>query len=347
MPLLETSQYSPPRLFSNPHLQTIHSSMLRRVRGVHYQRVRIDTPDRDFLDIDISLAGARRAAIITHGLEGSSRSTHVLGMSRALNRAGWDTFCWNLRGCSGEPNRTRSAYHSGSTSDLDCVVRFAMSQRAYSAVSLVGFSMGGNLQLNYLGELGSSTPTEFCGSVAISTPCDLKESAEKLALGRNKIYMFDFLRYLKHKVRAKKRMFPEEWSDRDFHLIKSFRDYDDRYTAPLHGFRDAEDYWSRCSSSQRLHTIRVPTLILNAVDDPFLGPNCSPLAEARRSRFIALELPKHGGHLGFVEFNRHGDYWSERRTVEILADFGGFEKIGADSLPIEETGDALTEISDR
>lgn len=318
MPVIERSSYRAPFLCSNGHVQTIFPSLVRRLRDGFYHRERIETPDNDFLDIDWSRTGSRRLAVLSHGLEGDSHRHYMLGMSIMLNQRGWDAAAWNYRGCSGETNRQLRMYHNGAIDDLDCVVRHALRTGAYDDVALIGFSLGGNLTLVYLGTQGAALDARIQRAVVFSVPCDLRASSLELARRRNTPYMKQFLLSLHNKIKAEARRFPGMITDKDFHLIRNFRDFDDRYTAPIHGFRDAEDYWRRCSSGRFISGIRVPTLIVNAQDDPFLAGACYPVHEASASKEVFLEMPRSGGHVGFVQCNRERSYWSEVRAMEFL-----------------------------
>jgi len=313
------SAYVAPWLLRNGHVQTIYPAVCRRIDGVRYRRERLELTDGDFVDLDWSRIGGRSAVVISHGLEGSSQGIYVKGMVRAFNRRGWDAAALNFRGCSGEPNRLARFYHSGASEDLWHAVRHVAS-RGYERVALIGFSLGGNVTLKLLGELGESVPAWLTGGVGISVPCDLKSSAEAMARPINRPYMRRFLIDLRSKLRAKQARFPRELNDSGYESLRSFRDFDDRYTAPLHGFRDAEDYWARCSSRFFLDTIRCRTLLLNAADDPFLAPECFPGELAERHEWVHLEAPRHGGHVGFVGKGLEVDeYFSERRALEFLA----------------------------
>ena len=307
MPLVEKSSYIAPRLLRDGHAATVYPSLSRRVDGVDYSRRRVDLPDGDFVDVDQSKVGARKAVVISHGLEGHSRRAYVLGMVRAFNRAGWDAAAWNFRGCSGEPNRRLAFTHSGASGDLGAVVE-AVAAEGYDEVVLVGFSLGGNLTLKYLGELGSQVPTSVRAGVAFSVPCDLKGSAESMALPD-----------LRVRMEAKSHQFPGRLSMDGYRAIRTFRDFDDRYTAPLHGYRDAEDYWARSSSLGYLGGLKVPSLLINAADDPFLSAGCFPRDVARDSPWFHLEVPDHGGHVGFATFGGDGNYWSETRAVDFAS----------------------------
>ncbi len=311
--MISTENYRPPIWFRNGHLQSILPSLFRKVSGVSYQRERIETPDDDFLDLDWSCTGHDTLALISHGLEGNSRRSYVMGMVKALNGAGIDCCAWNYRSCSGEPNRQLRMYHNGATDDLDLVIRHVI-KNGYRRIVLVGFSMGGNLSLLYLGQQSERLPAQVKGAVAFSVPVDLEDSARQLESIWCTIYMKRFLRMLHQKVRWKMAMFPDMIDDRDYDKIRNFKDFDDRYTAPLHGFKDAEDYWRKCSCGPLLDRIRVPCLIVNARDDPFLGPACYPGAE-RLPENIQLEIPNYGGHAGFIHQRINDIYWSEIRTI--------------------------------
>lgn len=314
MPLVPSSSYRPPAGFGNPHLQTIWASKLRRVDGPVFVRERIETPDGDFLDLDRVPAGASRAAVISHGLEGSTGRAYVRGMARALASRGWDVVAWNLRGCSGEANRLARSYHSGDTADLDTVVQHVLPK--YARLALVGFSLGGNLTLKYLGE--AERDPRLAAAVAFSVPVDLAASSAALARWTNAHYMAYFLRSLRAKVLEKAERFPDEVDASRLRGVRSFRRFDEAFTAPMHGFAGAEDYWARASSRPFLPHIRVPTLLVNAADDPFLAPACYPREEAAASGALRLEIPAHGGHVGFVTRGASGDYWSEGRAGEFL-----------------------------
>ncbi|RMG43517.1 MAG: alpha/beta fold hydrolase [Acidobacteria bacterium] len=317
MPLIEPSGYRPPVLLRNPHLQTLIGAQLRRVPGVPFARERLELPDGDFLDLDWWRQGADRVAILCHGLEGNSRRVYMRGMARTLARRGWDVLAWNYRGCGGEPNRLLRSYHSGATEDLDAVVRRAL-QAGYARVALVGFSLGGNLVLKYLGERGRGVEARIAAAAAISAPCDLAASAEAMARPSRRPYMRYFLRTLARKVREKSRRFPGAIDPRALRGVRTFREFDGLYTAPVHGFASAEDYWRRASSLHVLPDLAVPSLLLNARDDPFLAGGCYPSDLARGHSFLHAEFPRHGGHVGFVSFGHGGEFWSESRVAAFL-----------------------------
>ncbi len=240
----------------------------------------------------------------------------MLGMTTALRAAGWDALAWNFRGCGEEPNRLVRLYHSGATEDLSAIVEHAAA--SYARIALIGFSLGGNLTLKYMGE---STPHDsVVAAVAISAPVDLAASARMLdQRWSNRIYLRRFIDSLIAKVEAKALRFPGEIDARGSRALRNFQQFDDRYTSRLHGFRDAADYWARASSRQFLLQITRPTLLLNARNDPFLAPECFPFPEAKQNSRLFLEVPDTGGHLGFLEFAGGLRPWFEGRATEFLA----------------------------
>ena len=313
MPIVP-SRYRAPAFLPGGHLQTIYPALFRRLPVVTTRRERLELPDGDFLDLDWAGQGGARLAILSHGLEASSKATYIQGMAAALIRRGWDVLAWNYRGCSGEPNRLLRFYHSGASDDLDHVVRHALAVHPAERIDLVGFSLGGNMTLKYLGE--REVPSRVHRAVAFSVPCDLACSSRNLSSPANRLYMDRFLRCLRAKLVAKQPRFPDRIDLGKMAGVRDFRGFDDRFTAPLHGFRDAEDYWARSSSRPFLSRISVPALLVNAANDPFLGPRCYPREEAEASACFHLEVPEDGGHCGFAAGG--GEYGSERRAVEFL-----------------------------
>lgn len=322
MPILRSSYQPTARLLRNGHLQTIAPSLLRRVPGVTFTRERLPLDDGDFLDLDwIRSPHATHLAILSHGLEGSTEQAYIRGMARALARRGWDVLAWNHRGCSGEPNAGLRMYHSGVSDDLHAVLRRGLQERAYTRVGLVGFSLGANVTLKFLGEQGASLDPQRFRAAVFSAPCDLEGCCRALARRSNALYMEHFLLSLRRKVATKKHQFPHAIDDRGLWRVRTFFEFDDRFTAPLHGFDGALDYYTRASSGPLLPEIRVPTLLVNAADDPFLSPSCYPRRAARNHPWLHLEIPRHGGHVGFLAApTLRGDLWSERRAAEFLSD---------------------------
>jgi len=291
---------------------------MRRVSPVRYTRERITTPDDDFLDLDWLRNGNGRLAILFHGLEGCSRSHYILGLVHALSAANWDCLAVNFRSCSGELNRQPRFYHSGETKDIHTVVEQAANRPGVQGIALAGISLGGNAAMKYLGEQGNSLHPSVRAAVAISIPCDLASSSRKLAAVSNRLYMKYFLTTLTKKARAKAEQFPGMFETDGLESMSSFGEFDEQITAPLHGFSSAEDYWVKSSSRPFIPKITIPTLVLNARNDPFLTERCFPEEEARTSNLFHLEAPPSGGHAGFTRANGDGANWTERRAAEFL-----------------------------
>ena len=321
---VRSSHYQPPRLLTGGHVQTLFATLARRLSFRYNYRERIDTPDGDFLDLDWAKTAApapygtkrREAAIVTHGLEGSTERSYMRGMTHALVRTGWDVCAWNLRGCSGVPNRQVATYHSGKTEDLATVVRHVL-KNGYDRVVLVGFSLGGNMTLKYLAERNAPPVRR---AAVFSVPVDLSAAADQISAPTNIHYTLYFLRALRATVRAKANQHPDAVRLAPLRQIRTLRDFDDMYTAPLNGFRDAAEYYKQASSIPHLHAITTPTLLVNAANDPFLPDACYPTDIAAGHPHLTLEIPSSGGHVGFVDFHPSGTYWSERRAAAFLAD---------------------------
>lgn len=318
MPVHNTD-YKAPILLRNRHLITIFPSLFRKVKPAQYTRTRIRTADNDFIDLDISNVKSDKLVIILHGLEGNSHRQYVTGMVNIFNEGQYDTVSMNFRGCSGESNYAFRFYHSGETGDLEAVIDHMAGTGKYKSIHLIGFSLGGSVTLKYVGEKGAAIPSIVHSAVAISVPCDLKDSSFELEKRHNFLYMKRFFRSLGAKLETKARQYPGKISLDKFEEIKSFKQFDDRYTAPMHGYKDAEEYWAKNSSRQFLPNIRIPLLLINALDDPFLGKGSFPYEEAEQNPFFHLETPETGGHVGFVTFSgKH--YWSERRAFQFIHD---------------------------
>ena len=309
---MEVGLYHPPYFLFNKHLETIYPALFRKVDLPPYRRERIVTPDDDFLDIDWLECGSDKLVIISHGLEGNSQRPYMKGMARAFFNNKYDVVSWNYRGCSEEMNRKLRFYHSGATDDLDVVVQHAGSR--YKTVFLVGFSLGGNVTLKYLGEKGGDAG-KVKGAATFSVPLNLQGSCEQISLPSNKIYARRFLQSLKKKVIAKSKLM-KGLDVTGIERIATLMTFDDRYTAPLHGFKDAVHYYQSCSSLYFLQDIRVPTLIVNAKNDPFLSNDCYPTHID--NPFVEFHFLEHGGHVGFAMFSQNGLYWSELRALQFI-----------------------------
>ncbi|MCH7415672.1 alpha/beta fold hydrolase [Belliella sp. R4-6] len=315
MPLIKEIDYINPKWLFNGHLQTIIPGLFRSAISLPFERERIATLDGDFLDLDWLRKGSKKLVIISHGLEGNSKRPYMLGMANQFYGKGFDVVNWNFRGCSEEMNHKPIFYHSGATYDLDTVIDHAAT--SYDEIYLVGFSLGGNLTLKYLGEKRARNP-KLKKSVAISVPLHLESSCTKISSRENIVYSKRFLNTLKEKIIKKSLVFPDEIPVGLLRKIKTLKDFDDFFTGPIHGFKDAHDYYEKNSSLYFIDQIEIPTLILNAQNDPFLSEKCFPVNKGKSLPNIWMEFPKHGGHVGFSPRNRSEIYWSEKRAFEFM-----------------------------
>ena len=321
MPLIPHSTYAPPPWLQGGHWQTIYPVLFRIKPRLSFRRIHLPTPDGDRISLDLSMVGEtpspRGIAVLSHGLEGDSRRRYILGMARALMEDGWDVLARNFRCCGGEMNLLPGMYHSGQTEDLHTVLQYCLEQ-GYTRIVLVGFSMGGNQVLKYLGENPERVPKEVVAAAAFSVPCDLVGCAQTLDMPSNRLYMAYFLYSLRRKVREKHQKYPDLYPIAGLENVHTFAQFDDRYTAPVHGFASALDYWEKSSCLPHLAAIRVPTLLTNARNDPFLSSTCFPEQIAEESTALFLETPEQGGHVGFVPGEGGPNYWSEARAVEFF-----------------------------
>ena len=313
MPIL-SSKYSAPFYLFNGHLQTIVPALFYSEKKHLYERERIDTKDGDFLDIDWIRKGNKRLALLSHGLEGSSLAPYMYDMAECLSASNWDTLCWNYRSCSGVPNRKPQFYHSGFTLDLDDVLQYAAKTKVYDSILLIGFSVGGNITLKYLGEQSDKLLPLVKKAVVFSAPCDLASCATQLAKFTSKIYMKRFLASFKNKFIEKDKLFPGYLDMSQFDKINNFFQFDSIYTSPMFGFKNVHDYYAKASSKPLIPDIKIPTLMVSAINDPFLGADCFPYDVAKQNPFVYLETPKTGGHVGFPTFHR--GYWPAKRVME-------------------------------
>ena len=309
---------SPFYLF-NGHLQTILPSLFRKVPGVNYHRERVATPDGDFLNLDWAQVSktTNRLVVVTHGLEGDSTRQYVLGMVKKFKDNGWDALGWNCRSCGGEMNALPRFYHHGDASDVRFVVDYAIS-KGYDQVALSGFSMGGSLTLRALAEFTDWVPPQVLGGAAFSVPLDLPTSVIELYKPTKSFYMKRFLGKLGKKIQAKSLLFPSVISYEGYEEIKNFEQFDNRYTAPLHGYANAQDFYAQASVKPHLYKLKVPVLIGQAENDPFLTTECLALDEAAaKNENITLRIFKNGGHVGFTQTGSDETY-AEKITFEFL-----------------------------
>ncbi|MDE3253074.1 MAG: alpha/beta fold hydrolase, partial [Bacteroidota bacterium] len=249
MPVLPTPVFNAPITQFSQHLQTIVPSLFRKVAFQYQQRERLELPDGDFVDLDWHRIGKEngKLVIITHGLEGDSHRHYVLGMAGIFTENGYDALGWNCRSCSGEMNRLPRFYHHGDAGDLRLVIKHAIDKYRYEEIILVGFSMGGSLSLRAVGEFPEQVPAAVKKVIGFSVPCDLLSSVKMLSEGFNTVYGSRFLKKLGIKIREKEKTFPDLLNSEGYEKIKHFVDFDNRYTAPLHGFKDAYDFYTKAS----------------------------------------------------------------------------------------------------
>jgi predicted alpha/beta-fold hydrolase len=318
MPLLK-STFFPTLPFRNSHFNTIYRALFTK-ENVVYNRKRITTWDNDFIDLDFSLVGSKTLAILIHGLEGSSQSKYMLAATSELNNEGLDVVAFNLRSCSGEDNLLLQSYHSGKTEDVHFVVNHISDNYTYENIVLIGYSLGGNLILKYMGEFAKTQSSKIKCAIAVSVPIDLASSSKEMSSFKNKIYMEEFLKTLRLKVLEKAHKFPEYKIDKDqLFKAKAFKDFDVLYTVPVFGFSGPEDYWEKASSKPYLSSIETPTLLVTSQDDPFLSEECYPIKDAESSKDFYLEITKYGGHVGFISsFIMHQNRWLESRMINFI-----------------------------
>ena len=350
MPLVRAT-YRPPFLFKSAHYATVWCGLFRKV-DIPQKRERITLPDGDFLDLDWSFqstdnsqstsasllrrsssatkaerlpvdrpSNSSSVAILLHGLEGHAQRPYMTGNANWLNQHGIDACAVNFRGCSGETNKLYRSYHSGATEDLDAVVQHLIA-KGYDKVYLVGISLGGNMLLKYLGE-EREVPEQVQAGIAISAPCDLYASLQCIMSFENTLYAKRFKDHLVAKLYRKQKLYPKKLTNGTINEIKNLKDFDDIYTSKAHGFADAMDYYEQCSSGQFLSRLKRPALLLNAKDDTFLKDGCYPIDEARRNPKLFLEMPKYGGHVGFV--GEDNVAYSERRVLEFIKENSAFK----------------------
>ncbi|MGH8380450.1 hydrolase [Pseudomonas sp.] len=322
------SPFKPALGLGNPHLQTLWGPLWRKSAALSRQRERLWLADGDFLDLDWH--GPHEATtplvLVLHGLTGSSNSPYVIGMQQALANRGWASVALNWRGCSGEPNLLPRSYHSGASEDLAETIDHLRAQRPQAPLFAVGYSLGGNVLLKYLGEAGSVSQLQ--AAVAVSVPFRLDQCADRIGLGLSRVYQAHFMRAMLSYVKEKQRHFQHHGHHEGLAALerlgplenlRTFWDFDGRVTAPLNGFVDAKDYYRRASSRYFLGENRTATLIIHSSDDPFVFSHSLPAANELAPQ-TTFELHSRGGHVGFVDGSvRAPGYYLERRIPQWLA----------------------------
>jgi uncharacterized protein len=297
---LKPVAFAPAPWLANPHLQTIYGALFAPAPRPSLRRERWETPDHDFVDVDFVDGPAGTPWVhLYHGLEGSSSSPYARTLMQCVRYRGWRGSVLHFRGCSGEPNRLQRAYHSGDADEIDWSLRRIRAIAGGAPLYAVGVSLGGNAFAKWLGMQGDGARAVVDAAATVSAPLDLMAAGEALGRGLGMLYTRHFLGSLKEGALQRLERFPGLF-DRDAVIrARTLRDFDNVVTAPLHGFRDTDDYWTRGSAKPDLPGIRVPTLLLNARDDPFLPQEALP-TEREVSDAVKLEFPLHGGHVGFV-----------------------------------------------
>jgi len=298
--------YVAPLWLKGAHAQTIGGRLLRRTGGVTFRRERLETPDGDFLDLEYAtvdghpLPEASPLVLKLHGLEGSAHSGYSVELARALARRGVQSVGLNFRSCGGVMNRTARFYHSGDTADLELVLDHLSRSTPPERLGVLGFSLGGNVLLKYLGEQGAAARQRLGAAVAISVPYDLSVCADRMSEGAAKMYAAFFLKSLRQKVRAKEALLRPR-CDVDRALgARAVRDFDDALTAPIHGFSSAEDYYRRSSAGQFLGLVSMPTLLIHSMDDPIAVAESIPHQSISANSSFETAFTEQGGHVGFV-----------------------------------------------
>ena len=317
------SKYHAPLWLPGGHLQTIYASVAAPRPRDAYRRERWETPDGDFIDLDwvktTSAPQDQPLVVLFHGLEGNSGSHYAQSIMAATHAAGWRGVVVHFRGCSGEPNRLERAYHSGDSAEIDWILRRLRSMAGGTPLYACGVSLGGNALLKWLGEQNTAALAIIDAAAAVSAPLDLMAAGNALDRGFNLIYTHNFLRTLKQKALAKLARFPGLFDHERLLAANTLRAFDNLVTAPLHGFRDTDDYWTRASSKPWLPRIAVPTLVINARNDPFLPASALPQAH-EVSAALQLEFPAAGGHVGFVGGAMPGNLeWLPQRVLAHFA----------------------------
>lgn len=316
MPFLRHSSYkkAPFGQFDG-NLQTILPSF-RKVLGVHYERERIETFDKDFLDLDWIDKKSRKLIVLTHGLEGDSGRPYMRGMAKMFSNKGFDVLSWNCRSCSGEMNRTFRLYNHGEIGDIETVVNYALKKKNYDEIVLIGFSMGGNVSLKFA---AVSQHPSVKKVIAFSSPLEMRTSTAILDYPSRFLYQARFKKGILPKVKKKAEMFPDRLSMAEVEAAKSWEAQQELFFVRINGYANIDDFYERGSAVNFIPKLKIPTLIVQAQNDPMLTTECSPIQLAENHRFIHLETPKIGGHCGFMLPNDKEHTWSEYRSWEFVS----------------------------
>jgi predicted alpha/beta-fold hydrolase len=321
VPVIESQFKTQHLIFKNAHASTIYASLLRRVPRIPFERERLELPDGDFLDLDWLKKGSKKLVITVAGLEGKSKSLYSRAAINYFSKKGWDALGMNYRGCSGFPNRLLRGYHMGGSEDLKTTVMHAIQKHGYNEIVLLGYSLGGNLALKYIGEEGEALPKEVRSCVAFSVPKDIKKSDERLNKWYNWHYLKWFMFPLNIKANRKKKQFPESLQTyKGFFMSGNFVYFDTHFTAPANGYPSVEAYWEAASCDAFLPLITIPTLVVSSLNDTFISDNCYPINAAKENPNLFLEMPAHGGHCGFIRRFFEKEWWMEERAFHFISE---------------------------
>ncbi|MFK7773716.1 MAG: YheT family hydrolase [Saprospiraceae bacterium] len=301
-------------------MSTIYASLIRRwIPKVRFQRERLETLDGDFLDLDWSRNDGENLVVVLAGLEGKSNSLYSRSAIRFFNKKGWDALAMNYRGCSGEPNRKLRGYHMGASDDVKFTIDHVLRENKYKKIVIIGYSLGGNLALKYVGEEADNLPKEIKATISFSVPMDIQASDERLNKWYNWHYLKWFMLPLNYKANRKKKQFPKALeSYQGFFMSGNFVYFDTHFTAPANGFDNVLTYWESSSCIPVLEKVKIPSLVVSATNDTFISESCYPREAAKKNDYLFLELSKHGGHCGFISrfFEKSG--WMEKRAFAFL-----------------------------
>lgn len=318
MPVIQKSKYKGPPFYQyNGHLQTVLPAVLRRIDGINYERERFMLSDGDFVDLDWIEKGSKNLVFLSHGLEGNSQRHYMKGMAKIFGEQNWDVVAWNCRSCSGEMNLKPRLYNHGEIGDIAEVIEHIISTKNYEKIVLIGFSMGGNIIMKYLGVHGKNIPSPVYKAIAFSSPTDLKGSANLLNSPKVAFYRKRFLSMLKVKMKIKAERYPHLINFDNFEKIEVWSDFDNYFTAPLNGYENADHFYFEGSPNNFMENISIPTLLVNAKNDPILSLGCFPFERCEKHKFVYLETPNRGGHVGFSTW-RKPFAWSEYRALEFV-----------------------------
>ena len=318
--MIQESSFTAPWWCSNRHIQTLWGVLFRRNNSMVLKYERLELQDGDFLDLAWTAREDGPIVVVLHGLEGSYRSHYIPGIIETIHSHGWRGVLVHFRGCSGEHNRLSRAYHSGDTSDFAAVIRHIKICEPGVPLVALGYSMGGNVFLKWVGETGANNP--LCAGIAVSPTFDLHLAAQELDKGFSRLYQWYLVKRLVNKIKMKSQTASFPFDVEQITTLKTFRDFDDYVTAPLHEFAGVDDYYTRSSCGPYLLDIRIPTLIIHAKDDPFSSVEAIPTVD-QLSPIVSLELSARGGHVGFVQgtFPGKEEYWLEKRIPEYFKQY--------------------------